>query len=319
MAFRQDAHLDAEVGDAFEAEPGGSGGIERRVADFRDDAEEIPVGVGVHLDAGGVPELDLDDVGLVDLHIDLHGPEFGDLHDDFALEGADALHAFALLFDQGGDGAGLRRAEDGAAEVVLGLRDGGFGAADVEPGGLHPLLGGFEVGLSTLEGHFGLLEVGRAEHALVEEVAVAAEGEVGGGMRGLGLGEPGGRGGAVRPGVVEGGLGLAQPAFENVGVDAGQQLAGFDAVPFPDGKLDQLAADLRTDFDLDLGLDAAGGNDGLDDAVSAHGLGVHARGVRPAAEEGGNSREHDQGAAENEKGALARAHGQRVNRSPRPE
>ena len=92
-----------------------------------------------------------------------------------------------------------------------------------------------EVGLGTLEGHFGLLEVGCAEHALVEEVAVAAEGEVGGGMGGLGLGEPGGRGGAVRPGVVEGGLGLAQPAFENVGVDAGQQLAGFDAVPFPDG------------------------------------------------------------------------------------
>ena len=213
----------------------------------------------------------------------------------------------------------MRRAEDGASEVVLGLRDGGLGAADVEPGGLYPLLGGLEVGLGTLEGHFGLLEVGCAEHALVEEVAVAAEGEVGGGMRGLGLGQSGGGGGAVGSGVVERSLGLAQPAFENVGVDAGQELAGFDAVPFPDGKLDQLTADLRADFDLDLGLDAAGGDDGLDDAVPAHGFGVHTWGVRSAAEEGGNSREHDEGAAEDEKGALARAHGQRVNRSPRPE
>jgi len=138
-------------------------------------------------------------------------------------------------------------------------------------------------------------------------------------MRGLGLGQSGGGGGAVGSGVVERSLGLAQPAFENVGVDAGQELTGFDAVPFPDGELDQLTADLGADFDLHLGLDAAGGNDGLDDAVSAHGLGVDARGVGSAPEEGGNPREHDEGAAENEKGALARAHGQRVNRRPRPE
>ena len=164
-----------------------------------------------------------------------------------------------------------------------------------------------------------LFEIGIAQDALGVKVAVAAEGEFGGGMGRLGLGEPGTGGGAVGTGVVQGGLGLAQSALVDVRVDAGEQLAGFHAVAFPDRQLDELSADFGGDLDLDLGLDAPGGDDRFDNPMAADGFHVGAGDSGPRPNTAASTMSSEDAATEQDEGAFAEFHGQRLKRRPRPE
>ena len=62
---------------------------------------------------------------------------------------------------------------------------------------------------------------------------------------------------------------MAQPAFVDVRVDAGKQLAGDHPVPFLDRELDDLTTDFGGDLDFHLGLDSARSDDRFHDSVTA--------------------------------------------------
>jgi len=255
-------------------------------SDFGDLAEEGFVLEGLDLDAGRLTEVDLADVGLVDLALDVDLSGVADGHDEGGggaedKDGADSVADFDVA---GEDGAVHRRGDGGVAELLLKLFEGGlvlrdlgfglakFGGVDVDLGdGFVAGVGGGEVlllgivegllGDDTFFGHFEIAVVGVLVHGQVGGFgvdSVVLDGGHGGAGVGLGGGEHGLLGGDLIEDLllVELGENLTRV---DVGVDVGVE-AGDDA------------GGLGFDLDFGDGLDLAGGDDGTGD-VSALGFG----------------------------------------------
>ena len=199
----------------------------------------------------------------------------------------------------------MRRSKDGAPEIVLGFLDRGFRTADGEAGGAQVLFSGLEFGFRTAEGNFCLFEVRLTQDTVFPQVPIARESQFRRIECSPRLGEPGFGGGLVGAGVVQGCLGLAQSAFVDVGIDAGEQGTRSDLVPLAHREFDQLATHLGGDLDFNLGLNPPGGDDGFDDAVPSDDIRLHRRKIRSSSENRGEQDKQQDSTAQHEVDALA--------------
>ena len=129
VAVSVEPNLHGEVGHLVHAEAVHAG-IQRRVPDFGDGSLKGFSEVRVDLDFRLVAKVNPHDVALVHLHVDFHGAQIADVHDDLAGREPVALHTLSNFLHQRGDDARLGRAQGGAAEVVFGLLQRGFSAAN---------------------------------------------------------------------------------------------------------------------------------------------------------------------------------------------
>ena len=142
----------------------------------------------------------------------------------------------------------------GATMVVLSseslaLSTGGFGD-------IHLVHRAFELRLGHIKGRLHLVEGGIRHELVPEQVLVAFELRFGFPQSGLGHASCRQRGLVARIGLVDGG-------DVEVRLDLHQQVALVDLLPFLDRQVDDLAADLGADLDLQDGLDFAVGHDDL--------------------------------------------------------
>ena len=273
-----------------------------------DFAEEGLVLEGLDLDAGGLAEVDLADVGLVDLALDVDLVDVADGHDEGGggahdEDGADGVAEFDVA---GEDDAVHGGGDGGVAELLFKLLERGLGLLYlglglVEFGVVYGDLGdGFVAGvgggeiflLGVVEGLLGDYAVlGHLEGAVV---GVLVHGQVGG--FGVDLVVLDGGGGGVGVGLGGGELGaLGVDLGEDLDlVELGEDLALFDVGVDVGVEAGDDAGGLGFDFDLGDGLDLAGGDDGAGD-VTAFGLGklggldfcvVAAGGYRDAEDDG---------------------------------
>ena len=266
-----DRDADFEGGDVvfLDAEGGDTGNF----------AEEGLVLEGLNFDAGGLAEVDLADVGLVNLALDVDVLDVADGHDECSggthdENGADGV---AKLDVAGEDDAVHGGLDGGVAELLLELLKGGFGLGDLglglmEFGGVDGDLGdGFVAGVGGEEVFlFGVVQGLLGDYAFRGHlpgtlVGVLVHGEVGG--LGVDLVVLDGRGGGTRVGLSRGELGLLSGDLgQNFDlVKLGEDLPLFDACVDVGVEAGDDARSLGLDLYLGDGLDLAGGDDGTGD------------------------------------------------------
>ena len=290
MFFKEDLGVGGHVGFQFAAgivdgDADFKGGdvvlFDAEWSDLSDLALERFVFEGFDLDAGGLTEIDLADVGLVDLALDVNLGGVADGHDQSrrGTEDEDGADGVANLNVSREDGAVHRRGDGGVAELLFELLEGGLILGDLglglaEFGGVDADLGdGFIAGIGRseilllcvverLHRHQTLLG-----HCKVALVGIFVHRQVGGLRVDLVVVDRGGRSAGV--GLSGGELGLLSGDLieDLLLVELREDLALLDMIVDIYVQAGDDAGGFGFDLDLGDGLDLAGGDNGAGDVA----------------------------------------------------
>ncbi len=242
-----DAHL--ELGGLLAGAHAHLAGVFGRVGDLGDRAVELALLEGVHLQVRLLPRRDAHHVVLADVHPRLHLIQVGDGHNLGPHILDRPQHPLAQAGVELADRPGERRQDGRLVQRVCGAVHRGLGDLDL-------MSCAFELRLGHIIGRLHFVERGVRHELVPEQVLAAFELRFGLPQVGLGHGLARQRGLVARVGLVGGG-------DVEVRLDLDQQVTLVDLLPFLDRQVNDFAADLGADLDLQHGLDSAVGQDQL--------------------------------------------------------
>ena len=215
---------------------------DRAGADFGDQSGERLVRIGIDGDIGALADLDVGNIGLVDLHHGLNHAHIGNGEQlsPGIVHGSDDGD-FALLDRKRGDDAIHRRDHRGLGERVTGGGDVGPGLIDSTLGGRHTRLRRIEKGPRALE-----LSERNDLRVVVRLCALVVA---------LGLRQIGARNVAIGEERLQRSGGTLSGRGQLLLIDLQQERALLHGVSLADGEVDDLSHHVRREIDLALGID----------------------------------------------------------------